>query len=173
MHSRPGTPGAFVFVSEGIMVSMLARLVPGMFLIWLAGCSSGALDSVGKVTGSVTLDGKPVAGAVLNFVPVDSKLRSNTAVTDDNGAFEVKAHPTTKVTLQVGQYNVFIKKMVDKSGRVPNSEEATQLEAAGQLKNAIPAWYGPMDEMPPQLKADIKKGDNPLPPFQLVSKWKR
>lgn len=155
------------------MHSIPARLVPGVLLVCLAGCSSGALDSAGKVTGSVTLDGKAVAGAMINFVPADSKLRSNTAVTDDNGAFEVKPHPTTKVTLQVGQYNVFIKKMVDRSGKMPGPEEATQLEAAGQLKNAIPAWYGPMDEMPPQLKADIKKGDNALPPFQLVSKWKR
>jgi len=133
----------------------------------IAGCGSG---SAGKITGSVTLDGKPLTKATLSFAPADKNTKgNNVAETDEEGNFEVKPFPKTGVTLTPGKYNVFITKLVDQDGNVPPPPDDPA--APGRLKglkNFVPRKYGP--EASPLLKAEIKPGDNQLPVFELKSK---
>lgn len=58
----------------------------------LAGCGGGVSDkpTMGKVSGVVTLEGKPVAGATIEFNPDNSRSTTgprSSAVTDANGKY--------------------------------------------------------------------------------------
>jgi hypothetical protein len=117
------------------------------------------------------LDGQPLAEARLSFVPQtqDGKREPGGAITDANGKFEIKPDPRSGQTLKPGKYNVFISKVVKKDGTVAAPEEMGQLEAAGTVKNVVPPKYNHPD-FPPQIKTEIKQGENALAPFELKSK---
>jgi len=122
-----------------------------------------------KVTGSVNLDGKPLTQARVVFIAKEKGVgTTGQAVTDANGNFEVLPDPRDGRTLTPGNYAVLITKMVDKKGNMPSEEDAGQLQAAGLLRNAVPNRYGSEEET--QLKAEIKSGENKLPPFELKGK---
>src|SRR5262249_18415555 len=129
----------------------------------------------GKITGSVTLDGKALADADVQFLPAEEKkdLDLASAFTGSDGKFEVAPHPKTGATLKPGKYNVYVTKWVNKKdGSLPGKEEAENLRAAGLLKNAIPPKYAPNPESDrgALLKVEIKGGDQELPPFELKTK---
>ena len=58
----------------------------GCFIIAMTGCSGDS--DLGQVTGVVTSDGAPVAGVVLEFVPMGGG-RDSVAKTNEKGEFEV------------------------------------------------------------------------------------
>jgi len=131
----------------------------------MAGCSGGG----GKITGSVTLDGQPLTDARVEFHPSETlNLTVADVRTDQQGHFEVPPRPKGKEGLPPGKYVVFVRKLVDKKGNVPNDEEYGQLEAAGQLINKVPERYSSFDS--PSLSADVTKDTKELPPFQLKSR---
>jgi hypothetical protein len=130
--------------------------------LFLSGCSGGG-GSGARVKGSVNLDGKPLAGAKIDFVASEG---GGTIVTDDQGKFEFKGG--TFDTLKPGKYQVFVTKFVDKAGKVTAPEEVEQLVAAGLAKNLVPAKYG--DRQIPSLEVDVKAGQAEIPPIELKSK---
>jgi predicted small lipoprotein YifL len=92
------------------------RLVsPALFLlVGLAGCGGGG-PSYAPVTGKVTLDGKPVAKAVVTFSPVPkpgSTMAGDSAsgTTDEAGAFTLRTYSQGgwKDGAQVGPHKVSI-----------------------------------------------------------------
>ncbi len=148
-----------MFRSLGVLVATFAVLA--------AGCS-GKGDGP-KITGVVMLDNQPLAEARLQFVPMaDRALGVAGATTDAQGRFEIKPHPTTGATLKPGSYHVFVTKLVQKDGTPASGEDAAMLEASGVLRNLVPRKYSD-PELPPQLKVEIKEGDNQLP-IQLTSR---
>jgi len=72
-------------------------LVVGMILFSLGGCFSRG-PSVGRVEGTVTLDGSPLGGAKVIFTPVDGG-RSSMAVTDGSGRYELEFSPRVQGAL--------------------------------------------------------------------------
>ena len=64
-------------------------LALGFIMISLAGCGGAGKDmpKLGTVTGTVTLDGQPLKGAKVQFVPNDS--RPSGAITDDQGKYQL------------------------------------------------------------------------------------
>jgi hypothetical protein len=120
----------------------------------------------GKVTGSVHLDGQPLADAYVGFVPKDQTAAANFGVTDAEGNFEVK-RDKAKRTLSPGGYAVVVRKFVQKDGKLPPPAERDMLVASGTLKNVLPDRYASPKTSP--LTAEIKPGDNALPPFELKS----
>ena len=54
-----------------------------------AGCGSGDTPPLGQVTGIVTLDGKPIEGAAIQFEPVNSGLPTAFGRTDKEGKYEL------------------------------------------------------------------------------------
>lgn len=137
-------------------------------LILVSGCSGGAPS---KITGRVTLDRQPLADAQVQFFPrmAGAKLSVNGARTDAQGRFEIRPHPKTGVTLRPGVYGVFITKHVGRDGTAPSEEDRAMLEAAGQLKNLVPARYSD-PEAAPLIQIEIKEGQNDLAPFELWTK---
>src|SRR5688572_7259469 len=67
-------------------------LLPPLAL--LAGCGSGSGPTTVIVTGTVTMDGKPLAGANVVFHPLDGAetALASQAVTDAEGRFELTTH---------------------------------------------------------------------------------
>ncbi|TWT39464.1 hypothetical protein [Blastopirellula retiformator] len=65
--------------SLGLLLALLAAV----------GCSPSNQSSLGTVTGTLHIDGKPArAGINLEFDPVEKGVRGSTATTDDSGQFE-------------------------------------------------------------------------------------
>lgn len=84
-------------------LSLLLALVAAM--LFATGCGGGGPE-LGRVSGTVTIDGKPAAGVKVSFSPVDGG-RSSMATTDDSGNYELAFSPTEKGAL-VGTHNVSI-----------------------------------------------------------------
>jgi hypothetical protein len=132
--------------------------VIGSFLFLMSGCGpSGDQPELGTVTGTVTLDGKPLAGVAVVFQP-DSG-RPARGRTNAEGKYELTYIRQTKGT-KVGPNRVEI---------APSEEgEATEESAsggeespAGSLKSqadkpVVPARYN----MKSELKVDVKSGSN-------------
>jgi len=132
----------------------------------LAGCSGSS-----PITGTVTEDGKPLAHAEVEIVPVDreEKIGSWRGGTDAEGHFEIKP-VGGKPQLKPGKYAVYVSKWVDaKTGKVPPEEELEMQRAAGTLKNLLPAQYS-NKEQTPALTVEIKSGKND--PIKLDGKTK-
>lgn len=77
----------------------------------LAGCGSGASGpELADVRGTVTLDGKPVADAVVIFTPIlqgSEEARPAQATTDGHGRYELR-YSTTRSGARPGKYKVTV-----------------------------------------------------------------
>lgn len=80
--------------------------------VWTSGCGGGRPKLI-QATGTVKLDGKPLAGAIVSFQPVAAEAggfqRPSSAVTDSEGKFT----PGTfgeKDGLPAGKYRVAVQK---------------------------------------------------------------
>ena len=120
-----------------------------MFLLFavLAGCGQGDRPPLGMVHGTVTLDGKPLAGARLTFEPVEPG-RASTGITDDDGKYEL-IYIRDDRGAKVGGHLVRI------SAPNPNSDGA----------ELLPPRYNTQST----LKKEVKRGDNSID-FPLTSK---
>jgi hypothetical protein len=144
-----------------IRVAKLALLFGG-FVVCSCSPSRGP-----KVTGSVHLDGAPVPDAVVNFYPKSPGGDKNYAVTDAEGHFEVKPDKARR-TLSPGSYNVLVRKYAPKDSKRSSPENRDFILGVGNVRNTLPERYN--SEKIPLLTAEIKPGDNALPPFELKSK---
>lgn len=113
----------------------------------LAGCGGGG-STVGRVEGLVTLDGKPLPGAQVEFIPASG--RPSLAETGTDGRYRLRYTMDQEGAI-VGAHTVKIHTAVD--GRVDRSEEL------------VPARYHAKSE----LRADVKAGSNKFD-FELKSK---
>ena len=55
--------------------------------IVLTGCSNSSQPPTYPVTGTVTMQGKPVAGAAITFVPTGNEGEAASAITDSEGKY--------------------------------------------------------------------------------------
>jgi hypothetical protein len=82
-------------------------LLSSFFLVAIltaVGCGKG---SVSKVEGIVTLDGKPLPGATVSFVPVNKEGRPANGRTDSDGTFRLTTFRTDDGALP-GEYQVIV-----------------------------------------------------------------
>ena len=117
-------------------VSLLFILGPVLVAIAVGGCAGGAGDAppLGEVTGTVTLDGKPLPGATVVFSPAD--LRDSIGTTDENGKYELLFNRTPGAT--IGNHTVRISKMSGgSSGEHAEGEQKETVEPT----ELIPAKY--------------------------------
>ncbi|NLX56342.1 MAG: carboxypeptidase regulatory-like domain-containing protein [Planctomycetaceae bacterium] len=152
----------------------MKRLAVGLLVVpMVAGllCLPGCGSSVGavSVTGTVTLDGEPVEGASVVFVP-EGKGRMASGKTDSSGQFKLTTQKVGDGAVP-GKYKVGVSKL--KSGGVdarkpdPNSPEGVML-AGAPVGNGAPAM--PEFEIPPKysnaensgLEVTVKSGMDPV-----------
>ena len=137
-------------------------------MFFLPGCG-GPSDQpeLGQVTGTVTLDGKPLSGIAVVFQPESG--RPARGMTDAEGKYELTYIRETKGT-KVGPNRVEIAPSED--GGAEESEESENPDDESQPvtkpsksgKPTIPPRYNVQSE----LKADVKAGENTFD-FQLES----
>ncbi|MBA4187725.1 MAG: hypothetical protein C0467_06870 [Planctomycetaceae bacterium] len=134
---------------------------PALLAAFLAGCGSNSSTSTtAEVTGTVTLDGKPLENAEVQFVPKsDPALGLHVAKTDSSGRFKItQDSPTNPV--KPGTYAVLVSKVI--GGNDP-SQPGGGMDAQ---KNEVPAVYQDRNKTP--LSADVREGSNTLQPFQIT-----
>ncbi len=123
-------------------------------LLLALGCSGTPSDQpeLGSVTGSVTLDGKPLVNVWVGFAPRDG--RSSMGLTDKDGRYKLDYLFDTPGA-KVGQHTVTITtpQEDESGGEVPNFREL------------IPAKYNTKTT----LTAEVKPGQNKID-FALTSK---
>jgi len=135
------------------------RTSVSLVLLWaLVGCGGGGSDNpdLGSVTGTVTLDGKPLPNATVEFTPTGGEGgRPAVAVTDDDGEYELEYTPGNYGATP-GSYQVVI------------TTATTTTDAEGNdvdVPEKLPAKYNANTE----LKAEVKAGSNKFD-FALDSK---
>lgn len=153
----------------------LCSFKPGWLLIafavlQLSGCSSYDKWKEGRpktyfTSGTVLLDGKPVAGVIITFQPTDEvNGKPGTAVTDSNGYFEVQTFDP-RDGLTEGTHRVAMKKtqMIDRvSGKV-----VTEVTTDAPLKedHLVPQKYSDFSKS--KIEVEIQAKSNKLEPFNL------
>ncbi len=148
-------------VKDGVTrVAKVVLLIGGLLV---CGCSPRGGP---KVTGTVLLDGAPVADAVVSFYPKSPGGITNFALTDAEGHFEIKPDKARR-TLSPGSYNVLIRKYAPKDTKHTSPDSREFVLGIGNVRNTLPERYS--SEKAPLLTAEIKPTDTDLPPFELKS----
>lgn len=120
-------------------------LVP--LLIAFVGCSSTESPELLDVGGTVTLDGKPVDGALVEFVPDFG--RPSHGVTDASGDYAL-AYTQSKTGALVGRHTVKIT-----TGRELITFEGKVAQAA--VKEIIPKRYNVESELTAEVTRDNRE----------------
>ncbi len=116
--------------------------------------SSGA-----QASGIVTLDGEPVASALVVFVAVDEKTDAALpAPTDDRGYYRILG--PTGSGFNPGKYRVVVTKEALKDGTIPSSDKLVQARANGLLANVLPKRYAHRNSTP--FEYEVRSGANPI-----------
>ena len=125
--------------------------------LFIMGCGGEASDQpdLGNVNGTVTLDGEPLAGAMVVFSP--EKGRSSMAITNDEGQYDLLYVGDTRGA-KLGTHQISI------TTAQTDSEEEAGGEEATPFKENIPAKYNTEST----LTEEIQVGDNQID-FELTS----
>lgn len=140
----------------------IARLFFCFTLFGLAGCGSDG-PALGKVSGIVTLDGKPVPAATVTFHPENTAGSPSYGRTDDQGNYSLM-FTRDKHGAMIGKHRVNI------ATTKISASEAAEMRAEGQdvpttAYVAIPPKY----RDPGALTAEVESGSNEIS-FELTSK---
>jgi hypothetical protein len=147
-------------MSEAMMTKHVGWLVA---LVLAAGCSSG--NRPVPVQGAIHLDGKPLAGATVTFVPDGPGAKEAHAYSLAEGVFKLSAMP--------GEYKVLVTYTEPTYDLPPN---ATQEEAMRAMEKAAKARKQPLLVLPEEYTNSAKtKLRQKVPPdgpvkFELNSK---
>jgi len=153
--------------------SLLIAGIMGTFL----GCEGGGGGpATAKVSGTVTSQGKPVAEAIVTFVPKSPGARAAVGTTDASGRFTLT---TLKLGdgAMVGSYGVTVTKvsrptgLPAEGGEIPPEAQAAAKKAQEDAKKSGGTDEGGKDLLPTKfrspdtsgLTAEVKSGRNDFP----------
>jgi hypothetical protein len=129
-------------------------------LVGLGGCNDGVTQSETAipVTGTITLDGKPLEGASVTFIPLAADQgQGGVGSTDAAGKYEV-THFRTGKGLEPGEYRVAISKLVMQDGSPIPAGTSSAAELA--TKNLLGPQFS--DPNSTTLKASVASGGQPI-----------
>ncbi|MDD3588021.1 MAG: hypothetical protein PHQ75_12640 [Thermoguttaceae bacterium] len=137
------------------------------FVVSLIGCQKNKLA---PVTGTVSLDGKPVENAKVYLTPVGGGDGAATGEADAAGHFTLRLLKGGETGAIPGEYIVTVKKIisVDTGKTQPDLYDPSKRMPLLDSKNEIPEKYNSIEK--PLLKATIVAGKNPPIDLQLKSK---
>lgn len=144
------------FVSRLLNPNASLATLAAIALCLVMGCSQNAGPELGYVEGNVTLDGKPLDGAEVQFEPSDA--RPSVAFTDENGHY-VLQFTGTRNGATVGSHVVRILSARGSSG---GEGDGPFVKARPEL---LPAKYHDKST----LTAEVQSGNNTID-FDLQSK---
>jgi hypothetical protein len=147
----------------------LGLVVVAALLVFAVGCGGGrdsSLPDLVPVSGTVTLDGKPLAGAIVTFLPVGAtKGRSCYGVTGADGRYELMENEKSKGA-PVGEFSVLVNKWVMPDGS-DFPKDSTQSAMDAGARELLPPQYS-LDGSS-TLKATVPAGGGTVD-FQVTSK---
>lgn len=123
---------------------------------FVAGCGGSDGPKLADVTGTVTLDGKPLTRASIRFVPEATGGSPSYGATTKGGEYQL-LFSADKSGAMIGRHRVEIEMLepeFDQEGKI-----------VGEKPPVLPAKYRNGSE----LSAEVKSGSNTIP-FQLSSK---
>lgn len=128
-------------------------------LVLLAGCGSGG--KVAPVSGTITLDGKPLSNALVAFQPIadagkPSPGMGSTGVTDATGKYTLKTVDTDRPGAVVAKHSVIINMKI----------ESSDLDTLRPPQKGLPAKYNLQSE----LQFDVQPGGTDTANFDLKSR---
>jgi hypothetical protein len=140
---------------------MRARFLVALLVAAAAGCGS---SGVAPVEGTVTLDGKPLANASVNFQPIAKEGKVDAGVgsyakTDEKGRYVLRLVSDDRAGAVVGKHRVEI----SASGGAPRAPDDDRTPAA---PNLVPANYNRNST----LTFEVKRGGHKDADFELKSK---
>jgi hypothetical protein len=130
---------------------MRSRWLLGLALVLSMGCGGPRFASV---SGKVTMNGKPLANALVSFNPIPKPGSSEAgpgsiASTDANGEYTLKLTPDRKGAL-VGKHRVAITAMSTQGGE----SDTRQKSGRQPLVNTIPGRYNEKSELTFEVPPD-------------------
>lgn len=141
---------------------VLLPLAVAACLVW--GCGRGTIPTV-EVTGTVTLDGKPLEGAMVGFYPASGGPPA-TGQTDSAGKFTLKA-PAGKAKVSVSKTKAEGEVKVDQAaaGAAPAGTALSGPPVAGGAppptpKSVVPAKYTNAENS--GIVVEVKSGMQPV-----------
>lgn len=122
----------------------------------LSGC--GGSDSVGRVSGKVTLDDQPLAGAIVQFQPVAGNSPSS-GITDSAGEYTLRYTRSTEGA-EIGEHRVTISTF---SGGDPDAEPPKP-----SVPEKVPVNYNTKTELTAKVESGSNTVDFPLKSGKVV-----
>lgn len=142
---------------------MWTRWLLAALLLCAIGCGGG--PRLAPVSGKVTLDGKPLAGADISFYPVNVKAGSDAGIastgkTDVNGEYSLETTKGQRGAV-VGPHRVSITRPIEDVGDADTRPKRTR--AGPPMKDLVPARYmGEQSELKFEVLPEDNKADFPL-----------
>lgn len=131
-------------------------------LLAFVGCTPSG-PALTPVSGTITLDDKPLVGAKVTFVPQgDTQGHGGSTRTGDDGKYEITAHrANNRKGLQPGSYKVVVSRLVGSDGNLLPPDAKTADIAAIE---SVPARYSNARETTLSVTVDAtpKAFDFPL-----------
>jgi hypothetical protein len=146
------------------MVPFAKKVVGLLIVVALVGCGGSDKPKLAPVTGVVTLDGQPIEGAAVMFMPTAGGRPAHGS-TDAHGRFELMTFKTGDGAL-VGEHRVSVTKM-KLSGVTTTDDGLSGTTDPTAIKQE---WLTPEKYASPEtsgLTATVKKGMDELK-FDLV-----
>lgn len=143
-----------------VHIKTLIVLTVAAGMLGLSGCGGGGDSNVGAVSGTISVDGKPIGGATVSFYPVQG--RASLGVTDENGAYTLTYVRNQKGAL-VGKHEVTVKTIITSSSGYGYEDKSK----AAPRKEMLPEKYWKRQKT--ELTATVEKGNNTID-FDLESK---
>ncbi len=139
------------YVIAGRSLAMLLGVV-----LLTTGCTQADYGDLGRVSGTVTLDGKPYPNAEVTFSP-EAGGRPSKGITDESGHYELIYIRTTKGA-ELGTHAVRIT-------TIPKEESAPGQAQNATYKEPLPTRYNTRSD----LMREVAPGDTTID-FDLQSK---
>ena len=145
-------------------------LIVLMIVFAAVGCGPKGLQTC-YVEGIVTLDGQPLEGAVITFIPVAADGKTAAGGSDATGKYTLTSDggEPDKGAVE-GEYKVTVKKVeitnVPRPGQAPDPTRANDPNYRPPAMDAVQTPITPRDYMLPTntpLTATVKKGKNDIP----------
>ena len=136
-----------------------------------AGCGGRdpGLPPLVPVDGTVTLDERPLSGAMVTFYPLgQTRGVGGSAYTDENGRYEAASGSAAK-GLPTGQYRAVVSKLVMPDGSPYSAEEGVP-PMDSEAREAVPLRYPDMDQSP--LEATVPPAGDTID-FELTVREER
>jgi hypothetical protein len=159
--SRFAIPCSFLFrpVSRRVPCGLLAAVLT---VLCLTGCGSSDDVTLVPVSGTITLDGQPLAGATVSFQPVSNQTKpgpGSGAVTDAEGKYALKtSEANSRAGAVVGSHLVRFTGVQDQRA----DDDDTQRPPA---QDPVPPRY-----RDPGLTFDVPAAGTDTANFELTSK---